>query len=429
MGHEDLTKQYSFLFEERGVKRAFPFVLDVYRSGKLREIVSFAVWEAFHKLGLFRRDNYLKFNSGEILRLENEKLDSMDFASRLRTFFGSKGLRIIQDNHNWKLLFVNKDGEMFGCLYPDDRDLYKSIDNGKTVLFVKRFSERIKSLFISNQNTIFVCLKGTVHRSMDNGETFCKVLHLDTSESFFRYNNAMTETPDGTLIIGEYGNVWESGGWRKIPYLYFSSDNGETWRRSDFLIGQGTNKHVHIVKYSKLLNKILVADGDNKKRLWISDSLDSCAVDNPRWKCVNRFHIQMGGYTSFVENDNKILFGTDYQGGTNFLVETADGKRFTKKVLPDPYRRSPIDNMVQRKSKKGTEIWANLPYSTSNTRCLLMYTTDNGQSWNKVVEYNRANHVVWLISSSDEIQDELYFSIEDLKNNSRVVYKVGDTNG
>jgi hypothetical protein len=429
MGHEDLTKQYSFLFEKRGMKKVFPFALDVYRSGKLREIVSFTVWEAFHRLGLFPKDKYLKFNNSEALKLDYEQLDHVDFRDKVRSFFGRSGLRVVQTEHNWKLLFINENHEMFGCLYPDDRDLYRSIDNGKSVVFVKRFSERIKSLFISSQNTIFVCLKGTVHRSTDGGETFHKVLHLDTSESFFRYNNAMTETPDKTLIIGEYGNVWEKGGWRRIPYLYFSSDNGETWKRSDFLIGQGTNKHVHVVKYSRLLNKILVADGDNKKRLWISDSIDSFAVENPKWTCVNKFHIQMGGYTSVVEQDGKILFGTDYQGGTNFIVETVDGKKFTKKVVPDPYRRSPIDNMVQRKSKRGFEIWANLPYSTASTRCLLMYTMDNGKSWNKVIEYNRANHAVWLISSSNEMTDELYFSIEDLKNNSRVVYKIGDGNG
>jgi hypothetical protein len=97
-----------------------------------------------------------------------------------------------------------------------------------------------------------------------------------------------------------------------------------------------------------------------------------------------------------------------------------------KRIVPDPYRRSPIDNMVQRKSRTGNEIWANLPYSTANTKCLLMYTADGGRSWNKVIEYNRATHKVWLISSSDEIADELYFSIENLNNSDRVVYKIGD---
>ena len=134
----------------------------------------------------------------------------------------------------------------------------------------------------------------------------------------------------------------------------------------------------------------------------------------------------MGGYTSIVESDGKILFGTDYQGGTNFVVETRDGEKFDKIIVPDPYRRSPIDNMVPRKTKAGNEIWANLPYCTANTKCLLMYTANGGRSWNKVIEYSRTTHKVWLISSSNGIADELYFSIENLKNNDRVVFKIAD---
>jgi hypothetical protein len=132
----------------------------------------------------------------------------------------------------------------------------------------------------------------------------------------------------------------------------------------------------------------------------------------------------MGGYTSIVETEEKILFGTDYQGGTNFVVETRDCQKYDKKIVPDPYRRSPIMNMVQRRSKNGNEIWAYLPYSTSKTKSLLMVTTNGGESWNKVIEYNSSTHKVWLVSASSEPADELYFSLEDLKNGDRVVYKI-----
>ena len=58
-----------------------------------------------------------------------------------------------------------------------------------------------------------------------------------------------------------------------------------------------------------------------------------------------------------------------------------------------------------------------------------MYTADHGKSWNKVLEYNRSTHTVWLVSSSNEIADTLYFSVEDFKNNTRVVYKLVDCYG
>jgi photosystem II stability/assembly factor-like uncharacterized protein len=291
---------------------------------------------------------------------------------------------------------------------------------------VLRFPARIRSVFVSSQDTVFVGAGGAVYRSTDGGTTFGKALDLGSPESFFRHNNGMTETSDGTLIIGEYGNVWESNGWRNLASLYFSEDNGETWARSDFLKEEGINKHVHLVRYSRALNRILLADGDNKKRLWLSDPLDSFDAGNPGWKPVNRFHIQMGGYTAVAERDGTILFGTDYQGGTNAIVRSRDGKRFEKRIVPDPYRRSPIDNMVPRRSKAGDEVWANLPWSRAGTRCLLMYSANGGESWHKVLEYTRAAHVVWLISSSRETQDVLYLSIEDYEHQDRVVYRVVD---
>ena len=426
MGQDDLTKQYSVLFEKKSGKNLFSFVHDVYKSGKSREIVSFIIWELFHKLKLFPKADYLTFNNHLALTFENERLSGSDFHQKLDNFFSSRGLRVTSSDHNWKVLFKNNDGEIVGCLYPDDQDLYKSIDHGKSILFVKRFPERIKSIFISSQKTIFVCVLGAIYKSSEDGVTFKKTLDLGSSASFFRFNNAMTETPDQTLMIGEYGNIWDKTGWRNLANLYYSFDHGETWQTSDFLKRQGTNKHVHIVGYSKLLNRLLVADGDNYKRLWISGSLDTFDFENPTWKAVNKFHIQMGGYTSSVESDGKLLFGTDYQGGTNFIVETRDGRKFTKRIMPDPYRRSPIDNMVLRKSKTGNEIWANLPYSTAGTKCLLMYSADGGKSWAKVFEYSRMTHTVWLISSSNEIADDLYLSIEDLQNDARYVYKVFD---
>jgi len=421
----DLTKQYSTLFEKKGVKKLFSFAQDVYKSGKLREIISFAVWEVFHRFGLFPKKDYLLFDNGEAINLDNTGLAGQEFDAKITQFFKSRELGAVRCELNWKLYYIDK-GEVFGCLYPDDCDLYKSIDGGKSATLVKKFPERIKSIFISSRKTIFVCLKGSVYKSSDHGGLFEKILDLGSSISFFRFNNAMTETPDKVLWIGEYGNIWDKDGWRKLAHIYFSFDDGNTWRKSDFLIQRGTNKHVHIVRYSTILNKLMVADGDNYKRLWLGDSSNGSDFRNPVWQPVNKFHIQMGGYTSVVETGGKIIFGTDYQGGTNFIVETTDGKKFTKKIVPDPYRRSPVDNMVLRKSKSGNEIWANLPFSTTGTKCLLMYSTNNGKSWNKVFEYNRSAHTVWLISSSTEIANEVCFSVEN-SNKERVVYRIADS--
>lgn len=424
MGRE-LTKRHSSLFEKKVINPLL-FAHDIYKYGKFREIVSFMIWEFFHRFRLFPKTKYLQFTHGDVFTLDGDALTGPDFDKRLHHVVTSRDLSVARSEHNWKLLFIKGNKEVYGCLYPDDKCLYKSVDNGQHIDLVMRFPERIKSIFISAQNTIFVCARGAVYRSSDNGGSFTKALELGSTESWFRYNNGMTETPQRTLIIGEYGNVWEKGGWRKLAYLYFSSDNGETWDKSDFLIHQGINKHVHLVKYSKLLNKIFVADGDNKKKLWVSDPVNSGDVKHLKMTPVNRFHIQMGGYTSIAETDEKLFFGTDYQGGTNFIVETTDGEHFAQRIVPDPYRRSPINNMIQRRSKRANEIWAHLPFSTAHTKCLLMYTVNGGKSWSKIIDYNGATHKVSLISSSNEPADELYFSIEDSRNKDRVVYTISD---
>jgi hypothetical protein len=434
MGRE-LTRQYSLFTNGEALahtrahpSRAYSFLRDVYRSGKVRELLSFAVWEAFHALRLFSRDQYLTFRDGAPLILDSSTSEGGTLEDRVSAFFDDRGLRAIRAAHNWKLLFSNTTtGELYGCIYPNDRDLYKSSDDGQSIQLVCRFPAAIKSLFVSTRNTVFVCIKGQVYRGSAADGCFEPCLALSTPESFFRHNNEMTETPAGTLIIGEYGNVWDPSGWRAIPYLYFSDDDGVTWTRSDFLVGAGVNKHVHIVRYSNLLNKVFMADGDNKKKLWVTDALTPPALGSrAHWRPINRFHIQMGGYTSIAESRQRVLLGTDYQGGTNFVVSTEDGKSFSKRVVPDPYRRSPIDNMVERTTRAGNEVWANLPYGTTTTRCLLMFTADGGHSWTKGIDYNGRAHKVWLLSASRTGAATVYFSIHDLARASRSVFVVTD---
>lgn len=423
----DLTTRYPFLFERKKAHKLISFLRDAYRSGKSAELASFVVWELRHRLRLFPSSAYLKFGPGPALCLDNEQLDDPDFNAKIEQLFGSHGLGVRRIGLNWKQMFIDEERNIIGCLYPNDTDLYESRDQGRSIRFLHSFPGRIKGIFVSGRGTIFVCVEGCIYRSSDRGVTFRKALELSSPISTFRFNNGMTETPRGTLIIGEYGNLWEETRWRKLAYLYFSFDQGATWERSDFLMSQGVNKHVHLVRYSKLLDRILVTDGDNRKRLWIVDLPELAAIGDPAWRLVNRLHIQMGGYTAVAENQEELVFGTDYQGGTNFVVGTVDGRKFVQKIVPDPYRRSPIDNMIRRKSKRGSEIWANLPYSTAQSRCLLMNTFDDGRSWNKLLEYRRSAHTVWLISSSADISSEVYFSIEDAKNGSRAVYRVSDS--
>jgi len=205
----ELTRRHSLLFEKKGGRNLFSLVNDINQYQKWSELVSFMVWEFSHRLGLFPEKNYLKFNDREGISLENEVLTGLDFNEKLVDLFKTRGMIASRSDIDWKLLFIKNDGEMIGCLYSDDKAVYRSTDQGATAVHIQSFPEQIKSIFVSSQNTIFVCVKGAVYKSSDRGASFEKTLYLSTPESFFRHNNAMTETPDQTLLIGEYGNVWE----------------------------------------------------------------------------------------------------------------------------------------------------------------------------------------------------------------------------
>jgi hypothetical protein len=181
---------------------------------------------------------------------------------------------------------------------------------------------------------------------------------------------------------------------------------------------QGVNKHIHLVKYCARLNAVLLTDGDNKKQVWVNSAmthLDKQAGKRREgWRLINKHHHQTGGYTSMAETKDNTLLGSDYLGGTNFIVSTSDGKRFDKLVLPDPYRRSPIMNMIIRQSASGNEVWASSYSCLSNkAKSLLMCTNDSGQSWARIIEFDGTKNEVRIASSSPTPSSILYLSITE----------------
>jgi photosystem II stability/assembly factor-like uncharacterized protein len=304
--------------------------------------------------------------------------------------------------------------------------LYKSIDGGKSVTPLARFSEQILSVYVSCNGTILVGVLGALYTSLDGGRSFTRTLALSSAESYIRFGKGFTEAPDGTLIIGEYGNISRSGGWLPCAYLYSSADQGITWKKSEFLVAAGVNKHVHFVSYHKSFNCVMLTDGDNKKQLWIGQACGSFDIGDIRWRLVNRRHIGIGGYLSIAESKGAVLFGTDYLGGTNFVVKTTDSRTFVKMIVPDPYRRNPIKEMVPRQANGRNEIWATL-YSKirHGTKGLLMYSANGGETWKRVVDYDNAAHRVSMVGDSNGPSDTLWLSFRDSENRD-FVYRIVD---
>lgn len=416
----DVSSKYFALLRAPGpqlIKHFWHFWLDIRRVGKVRELFSFIWWEINHRLYFYQaRNRYLKFTHHTGLTVTAGSASSA--GSLTSSFLAANGLCFRAVTIDWKFCLQTTDGRWWGSRFSHSSALYRSDDQGQSAVLMYEFDSPISSLFCSRQNVLFVCSNGIVYKGDQQGVCFKPVLRLSSAISYFLFNNGMTELPDGSLLIGEYGSIWRGQTWQNLAFLYYSTDGGDTWEVSDFLIRQGVNKHIHVVKYSSFFKAIVLTDGDNKKQLWMNTALAASklatADGKNGWRLLTRYHHQTGGYTAMAETPKGVLFGSDYLGGTNFIVKTTDARRFEKLVLPDPYRRSPVMNMVGRQSASGTEIWA-ASYSclSENARSLIMCTQDGGKTWNRVLDFDGTRYEVRLVNASQERSEDLFISITE----------------
>jgi hypothetical protein len=408
------------------------FIRDLYCHQKIAEAISFLVWELFHRLKLFKKTDYLTFEQENIIDTRSNTIfqGSGEWESNEILFFNSE-LKVERILKGWRNIFVwteeaSDKRTYWGNFLSDPNKLYKQdLEETKLPMLIAEFKNEINYVFISSENTIFVCTKGTIYCSNNNGKYFHESLKLSNEDSYI-LPTGITETPFKTIVIGEYGSIWdyEKGRWLKLPYLYYTNDRGITWRKIDFLLKQGINKHIHIIKYCKLLNSLILTDGDNKKKLWVSEPILSEDLEKIRWNLFNRFHIEMGGHTSILEEDKRILFGTDYLGGTNFILETNDLRKMKKQIIPDPYRRSMIESMTKIRIATNEQILINIKSSVFNSKCLVMYTVNGGETWNKYIEYDGSLFIITFCCSSNKEIAETYFNFSNIKDNTTNTYKI-----
>ncbi len=233
----------------------------------------------------------------------------------------------------------------------------------------------------------------------------------------------MDETPDG-IVLGEYGTVvrqhkrWRF--WQTVAYIHVSEDGGRSWRRLDFLANEPRNKHAHLVRYSRHGRRILVTDGDNVKRsFWISarKTADQAHVEQGRFDSW----FYGGGHTAFCETNEATFLGTDYHGGTNWIVclRAEDGTA-TRRILPHPYRRYPVTNMHAVTDGGGAMVFASAVGGLSSRwRSLLFWSGDHGLTWNKLIDYDGIDVGVEILNGSEMRSAALVLSVSVASTNDR----------
>lgn len=430
-----LLMSYSDLIGAGGgsLARVSSFASAVRRTRKERELASFVLWEIQHRAGLRAPDAYATFRgeapgARSLEPGDGGALDRLLLANRQATadLERSDAFRVEPAPVAWRLVVDAGHAGLFGSTYGAPHALAHAASHDATAATIATFPDAILGIHATSRGAVLVCSGGVVYRGEVGRSAFVPVLTLASNVSRFLPGRGIDELPDGRIVFGEYGNVWDGARYRNLAYVHWSEDDGRTWASSDFLARAGVNKHVHLVRYSRRLDALFLADGDNLKKVWINRSMKElgrrATGGGAGWELLNRLHVQTGGYTSMVETTRGVLFGTDYNGGSNFLVETRDGRTFEKRMLPDPYRRSPILTLVERASRRGTEIWAfTRTSSTRAERSLVMISRDEGRTWTRLVDYDGTSSELKLVSTSRAPTSTLYLAYEvDDSGNGRV---------
>lgn len=400
-----ITRKYSKI----NALNLIPFVYDILKANKTEELLSFLMWE-FSWHFLKKKIKQIQFN--------NTVSDIMieGGIKNLKTVMNTKFHECSTD---FNLVIIDGQNMILGSRVSYPTKLF-SQDKDGGIMERFDFGTAIKCIFKDKRNNIFVCSNGEVFKSEDSGLTFKSVLKFSSDESLFLFET-VTETDNNEILIGEYANIKNDGKWVFVGYLYISNDEGETWQKSDFLKHK-INKHIHIIKWVKQLKCLILTEGDDKKGIWMNKSNNYFSQSNNEksgWFRLNKFHIQKGGYTGFVETAKNIVLGTDYYQGTNFIVSTTDVKNFDFLMIPDPYRRSAVFRMVYLENQT---IWAGLYNHLHPNKSLLMYSEDFGKSWYKFLEYDGSQIKISMISNA--IGNHLYVLAEDLISNEFKTYLV-----
>jgi hypothetical protein len=193
------------------------------------------------------------------------------------------------------------------------------------------------SNFVALAGRVYFVAGGTLYSVTALSEVRNENLQFSTKESTV-LDQGIARDNDGNLVVAEY-KLDTSGVSGALLYLLRAGDTH--WTTIDTLARQ-VDKHCHIVFFDPSSQFFYVTCGDNRKILATLD----LKGQEPTIRIVSDSAGRTGGYLSAVPWEGGFLCGTDYTGGTNFLVFIRGDRIVRKEVLHKPFRRSVVSSMA-----------------------------------------------------------------------------------
>jgi len=248
--------------------------------------------------------------------------------------------------------------------------LMRSTNHGSNWDFVHEFEATIQGIHVNDYGDIFVSISkdrwspvgtGKLYRSSDDGETFCKVLDIQSGAAL-GWNIASKQE---TMFVSEYGYKGDNG--NNARRVYRSLDCGETW--------QAIYEPVPRLEYHK--HKTLIAN-DGTVYQSIGDgrnaSIKKSADNGCTWQTVvDRFHP-----TAAIDFDDHILWGLDsgpWHGIARLNKQTEQMEKAFE--LPLPFRGSCYDMVYAH----GVVYAVFMSYQGHSHPGSIWFSKDEGATW------------------------------------------------
>ncbi len=186
---------------------------------------------------------------------------------------------------------------------------------------------------------LYYFVEGHLWSLTADGHVQRESLVLSSAESTV-LDQGMAVDSRGSLVVAEYKHdaLGRSG-----AYVYVRRAGDGRWETVDAL-ARRVDKHCHMVVFDPRANLFLITCGDSRKML---ATLNISGV-RLAFEVVSAGAAKTGGYLCAAPFGDGFVCGTDYTGGTNFLVFVVAGTIQKKEVLCGRFRRSvvtAIDNI------------------------------------------------------------------------------------